>query len=257
MKKLKLSVVAFGLLAAFNTANAEGVKDLAPNQYDCTVDELELFVMKRTENLRKESAIVTWEDFKKTAQIAKNAPSSTTANGSVQAEQAAKNKIEKSGGTTGEVEDDCPLFFEDIPDLPDMSGVSLDGLGGMFSGGLDDLQKLASEQMEQLAKTLTETLKAGVCERLSTDYLTELGTDVLDDSLKEEIGYTTKDIAKGNFANKVANDMLKDEYGTSNAKLLNIMDEDLNKNRENYMKRQTKSQLNTIEDGIVDGVQGK
>ena len=254
MNKLKLSVVAIGLLTTLNVAHAEGAKDYAPNQYDCTVDELELFVMKRTENLRKESAMVVWEDYKKTSQKMKSAPSNTSANGSVQSEVAAASHLKKTGGESAEAVDDCPLFYEDLPDLPDMDMSDLD-LGNLISGGLDDLKKLATEQMAQLAESLTNALKAGICERLSTDYLTELGTGILDDALKEEIGYTSGDISKGNFANRVINDSLQDEYGTSNARLLNVMDEDLNNNRENYMKRQTNSQLNIIEKDIVSNIQ--
>ncbi len=250
MNKLKLSVVAIGLLTTLNIAHAEGVKDYAPNQYDCTVDELELFVMKRTENLRKESAVVTWEDFKKTSQKMKAAPQNTASSGTTQSEVASAH-LAKTGSESAEEADDCPLFYEDLPDLPDMSNVNL---GDLMSGGLSDLKDLAAEQMEQLAKTLTDTLKAGICERLSTDYLTELGTGVLDDAMKEEIGYTTGDISKGNFANRVVNDSLQDEYGTSNAKLLNIMDEDLNNNRENYMKRQTNSQLNVVEKDMISNI---
>lgn len=252
MTKLKLSVVAIALLSTMNVAHAVEIKDYAPNQYDCTIDELELFITKRTENLRKESAVVTWEDFKKTSQLAKSSPSNSSANGTAQSEVAAASSLKKTGSENAEEEDDCPLFFEDIPDMPDMSSIDL---GGLISGGLSDLQDLANKQMTQLAETLTETLKAGICKRLSTEYLTELGTDILDDAMKEEIGYTTRDIEKGNFANKVINDGLKDEFGTSNAKLLNVMDEDLNKNRESYMKRQTNSQLNTIEKDMVSNIQ--
>lgn len=254
MKRNILFLVIGGILSSNVAFANQDIKQTPPNQYDCTIDELELYIMKRTENLRKESAIVTWEDFKKTSQIAKAAPSSSPSNGNAQSEMKEKNTIQKSGGTTGEAVDDCPLFFEDIPDL-EMPEFNLDNLGGMLSGGLSDLQDLANQQMEQLASSLMDVLREGVCERLSTDYLTELGTDVLDDALKEEIGYTTKDVAGGNFANEVINDALKDEFGTSNAKLLNVMDDELNDNRERYMERQFDKKLDDIEDNTIDSIQ--
>ncbi len=252
MKRNILFMVIGGILCPSMVYADIDIKQSAPNQFDCTVDELELFVAKRTENLRKESAVVTWDDFKKTSQVAKVSTSKTPSNGNTQAEMSAKtNSLSKTGSEDAEEQDDCPLFFEDLGDI-DMSGMSIDDLGGFFSGGLGDLQELANEQMAQLAESLTNVLKEGLCERLSTDYLVELGTDVLDDALDEEIGYTTKDIAGGNFANEVVNDSLQDEYGTSNAQLLNVMDEDLNDNRERYMDRQLDNKLDDIEDEAFD-----
>lgn len=253
--KIKLLCTLIGATLASTTAfGAAEIKELAPNQYDCTVDELELYIMKRTENLRKESSTATWEDFKKTTQAAKmtggNA-GSTPSNGSSAASIATNMSIAKTGGKSGEEVDDCPLFFEDLQDI-DMSGMEMPDLGGLFSGGLDALGDLAKEQMEQLADSLMDVLKAGICERLSTDYLTELGKDVLDDKLDEEIGYTTKDITGGNFANQVINDGLSDEYGTSNAKLLNVMDEDLNNNRERYMEKALDNKLDDFEDDALN-----
>lgn len=253
--KIKLLCTLIGATLVSTTAFGAGeIKELAPNQYDCTVDELELYIMKRTENLRKESATATWEDFKKTAQLAKmtggNA-GTTPSNGSSAASVATNMSIAKTGGKGGEEVDDCPLFFEDLNDI-DMSDMEMPDLGGLISGGLDSLGDLAKKQMEQLADSLMDVLKQGVCERLSTDYLTELGTDILDDKLSEEIGYTTRDITGGNFANEVVNDALSEEYGTSNAKLLNVMDEDLNKNRERYMEKALDDRLDDFEDEALD-----
>lgn len=245
----KILYIIIGSILSSGVTYANEIKQMAPNQYDCTIDELELFITKRTENLRKESAVATWEDFKKTSQLAKSSPSNSTSNGNVQSEMARTASLKKTGSESAEEEDDCPLFFEDIPDLPDMSGIDLGDLSGLLGGGgLGDLQDFANKQMAQLAESLAKVLKEGICKRLSTEYLTELGTDILDDAMKEEIGYTTRDIEKGNFANKVINDSLKDEFGTSNAKLLNVMDDDLNDNRERYMKRQLKGQLDDMED---------
>lgn len=264
-RKTLLSVTLGALFISSNAMAATGsIKDLSPNQYDCTVDELELFVMKRTENLRKESTITTWEDFKKVAQAKKSNPSPSAAdspsNGTAASEVARSvNPPTPTGSASGEEEDDCPLFFSELGDV-DMSGMEMPGFDdmmGMFEGGLDNLTKAASEQMEQLTDSLMNVLKEGMCERLSTEYLTELGTDVLDDVLKEEIGYTTDDIEDGGFANEVVNDQLKEEFGTSDAKLLNVMDEDLNDNREKYMEKQYDSKLDEIEDGAVDKATGK
>lgn len=254
MKKKLLYVIVGASLSSLPTFASTDIKQLAPNQYDCTVDELELYIMKRTENLRKESSVATWEDFKKTAQAAKlsgTKPSSTPANGSSAA--TVSTSLNKTGGTTAKKEDDCPLFFEDLEDV-DMSQMEFPDLGALFSGGLSSLQDLANKQMNQLADSLTKVLKEGVCERLSTDYLTKLGTGVVDGALKEEIGYTTKDISKGNFANKVVNDTLKEQTGRSDAKLLNVMDEDLNKNRERYMDRQLDKKLDSVESDALDNL---
>lgn len=257
----KYLFLCIGIILTPTTYAADGgdvIKSSSPNQYDCTVDELELFIMKRTENLRKESNLSTWQDYKEVAQKAKLNGGGTTAeqaanspsNGNAQSEAVAQAKAKakaKSGSAKGEEEDDCPLFFEGLSDIEDSELPTMDEIGDMISGGLASLQKLAEEQMKQLSESLMNVLKAGMCERLSKDYLTKLGTKLLDSKLKEEIGYTTKDISKGNFANKVINDSLKDQYGTSNAKLLNVMDEDLNKKRENFMKRQMDGKLNSME----------
>lgn len=253
MKKSLLYVMIGVATSTPSFANTD-IKALAPNQFDCTVDELELHIMKRTENLRKESSTATWEDYKKTAQAAKSSggsSSNTAANGSSAA--TASEEINQTGSTDAEEEDDCPLFFEDLQDV-DMSGMEIGDLGSLFSSGLSSLQDMANEQMNQLAESLTNVLKEGLCERLSTEYLTELGTGVLDDQLKEEIGYTTSDITGGNFANEVVNDSLQEEHGTSNAKLMNVMDEDLNYNRERYLKKQLDNKLDDVEDNFVDNI---
>ncbi len=263
---LKRTLISLSLAASIVptlSLAASDIKSLAPNQYDCTVDELELFVMKRTENLRKESTLSTWEDFKQVSHAKQNSKtthsSNTAGNGTTASEVAnSVNPPKKTGSTSGEEEDDCPLFFEGLNDV-DMDGMEMpswDELGGMIGGGLDSLTDLASEQMSQLAESLTNVLKAGVCERLSSEYLSELGKDILDDKLKEEIGYTTKDIEGGSFANEVVNDQLKEEFGTSDAKLLNVMDEDLNDNRERYMEKQYDNKLDDVEDAGVSKITG-
>lgn len=255
--KRKLLYVAIGAAISLPSFAASDIKSQAPNQYDCTIDELELHIMKRTENLRKESTVATWEDFKKTAQAQKmsggtgSSASNTPANGSSAAE--ASTAMKKTGSTSAKEEDDCPLFFEGLTDI-DTSGMSIDDLGGLFTGGLSSLQDLANEQMAKLSESLTNVLKEGLCSRLSSEAVMDFGTDLLDDALKDEIGYTTKDISGGNFANEVVNDSLKEEKGSSNAKLWNVMDEDLNDNREKYMEKQLDNKLDDVGDSIEDSV---
>lgn len=255
MKFLVISIAMFLSPLTFAEDSVEAVKNRAPNEYDCTIDELELHITKRTENLRKESTLSSWEDFKTTAQQAKlngggtssQQASNSSANGDAQAEALAQAQ---TGGSTGEEEDDCPLFFEDLEDI-DTDSFEMPDLGSLFSNGLSDLDAFVTEQVSQLTTSLMNVVKAGVCERLSTEYLTDLATDVLDDQLDEEIGYTTDDITGGSFANEVINDQLKAEYGTSNAKLLNIMDDDLNDKRESFMGKQLDNQLDSVEDEMI------
>lgn len=256
MKKSLLFILVGLALSqpALATSAKSVVKNAAPNQYDCTVDELELYITKRTEDLRRDSDLGTWEDFKKAATNAKkngmNSTNSTETGGDVAAEAKAKaDAMASTGGGTGSEEDDCPLFYSDLKDLeiPDLGD-----LGGLISGGLSGLQDKAKEQMSNLADTLMDTVKQGVCKRLSTDYIVDKGTDFLDDNLKEEIGYTTKDITGGNFANEVLNDSLQEEYGASNAKLLNLLDPKLNNARENFIERQIDKHLDEAEDNVMD-----
>lgn len=262
-KKILIALIGVALSpSAFSNTN---IKLSAPNEYDCTVDELELYIMKRTENLRKETTIVPWEDFKTAkakAQINGETPqgaaSASGANGNAVAESVAKaqsSALQKSGSANGsdDDEEECNLFFSDLEDI-NMDDMTIDfsQLGGLLSGGLDFLKDFATEQFTQLTESLMDVIKAGFCERLSTDYLTELGTDYLDDQLKEDYGYTTSDMTSGKFANQVLNDQLQDEYGDSDAKLLNIMDEDLNDNRERYMEKALDNKLDSIEDEIFE-----
>lgn len=262
-KKILIALIGISLSpSAFSDTN---IKLSAPNEYDCTIDELELYIMKRTENLRKETTIVPWEDFKTAkakAQINGETPqsvaSSSGANGNAVAESVAKaesSALQNSGSTTGSDDDkeECNLFFSDLEDInmDDMT-VDFSKLGGQVSGGLDFLKDFATKQFTQLSESLMEVIKSGFCERLSTEYLTELGHDYLDDQLKENYGYTTKDMTSGKFANQVLNDQLQEEHGTSDAKLLNIMDDELNDNRERYMGKTLDYKLDTIEDEILE-----
>lgn len=259
-KKILVTLVGVALSPSAFSATVD-TKLMAPNQYDCTVDELELYVMKRTESLRKESSLTTWEDFKTTqakasSSVAQSA-SNSGANGNATAEAIAmadaSANLKKTGTTDGKEKDEeeCNLFFSDMEDI-NMDDMEISMPEGGFSGGLDMLTDFAKEQATQLWGSLSKVLTDGFCERLSTDYLTELGTDYLDDQLKEEYGYTTDDIAGGNFANEVVNDNLKEDRGTSDAQLLNIMDEDLNKKRESYMKKQLDNKLDDVEDEILE-----
>ncbi len=262
-KKILTVLVAIGLSqVAFSNVDP---KLSAPNQFDCTVDELELYVLKRTENLRKKSTISTWEDYKVTAAKAEingktnsAAAGDSAANGNATAEalEAAKNEeLNKTGGGEGldGEEETCNMFFSEIEDV-DMSDTDIDfsNIGNPFNGGLSGLTDMATAQVSQLGESLMNVLKEGMCERLSSDYLLELGTDALDDMLGDEIGYTTGDISGGNFANEVVNDQLKEEHGTSNAKMYNIMDQDLNNKRESYMNKMLNNKLDDIEDEILD-----
>lgn len=264
--KKVLPALTFILLSGISTnaisADAEfNLKLAEPNKYDCTIDELELYVMKRSENLRKDTTLTTWQDFKtikKNAQLSgstSSAAKGSSASGNADAEALAKIKaadLAKTGSTTGQKdEEECNLFFSDMMDI-EMPESSDTDYAEMLKGGLSALKELAKEQVKLLAQSLTNVIKAGFCERMSTEYLTDLGTDYLDGVLKENYGYTTDDINDGNFANKVINDQLVEQNGDSNAKMFNIMDPELNKKRERYMEKMLDNKLDSMEDELLE-----
>ena len=257
---LALSQTAF---AASTAENKAFVKNSAPNQYDCTIDELELFITKRTEDLRRDNGLTAWEDFKIKAHNLKKANKNghSSESGGDASSEALHGATGSSSGTTDE-EDDCPLFFSDLNDLPPPPQEDdkekdniLNVIASVLNGGaLEVLQKQAANSIKNLSKTLTDTLKKGICKRLSTEHLTELGTSVLDKNMKEKFGYTTKNIQNGTFVNNIVNDSLQSEYGDSNAKLINLLDPRLDRHRDNLIKRIVKNSLDGIEDGVTDSL---
>ena len=250
----KILVIAIGSIIATtsNLTNAAEInlKVSAPNEYDCTVDELELYVTKRTENLRRGTSISAWEDFKK-AQSGSDVAEST---GDVSAD-AATAAAGAAGADDDEEDEECSLFYDDLKEMDtSVFDITLPEIGAGIANAGTALAALAKEQTKLMAESMAAVLEKTICERATTEYLTEVATGIANTQLNETYGYDIDDFTDEDFKSTIVNDQLKQETGTSNGKMLNILDTDLNDNRESYMEKTMNGYLDNAEDIGVDGI---
>lgn len=257
--KNKLLLLSSMIIISLNTnASNSDIKYQAPSQYDCSVSETELYMAKRTNHLMKKSSIMPWEKFKKVAAAAKRssverAKQNKTGNPATDAKNLELAKT--GGGDEKDNAEDCGILTADFEDFEFPSGIGdsfNDALDLLTGDPLASLQKLAEKKANEMAENLISAVKDGFCSRMSPEYLGGLLKDNVSKVMKKELGYSLNESTKDDFLNKVVGDQLKDEFGTSNARLLNVMDEDLDDNRKRYMENYTKKQLNSAEKKYID-----
>lgn len=203
--------------------------DKVVNDYDCTVEELQSYIGKKTEGLvQRKSPIPVFDEFVKRNTARSSAG---TAGGPVQ-------------GSGGEAAEDCNYFWGDLEKVkfekPD-SGL----IGAILSGDISAILNKSKERVYDIATGMAEEIQKGLCERLSTDNVLETVTDYGDEALENATGgYDSGDITDPDL-NGMINGGLKGSYG-SVGKLINVFDPDLDKNRSGAILKETDRQMESM-----------
>lgn len=225
-----------------NEGSSSGGNEVNP--YDCTVEEVQIFMMKKTESTRVDSAIATWEDFKKSA-----VPVTTAASGGYPANSPENSAV---GGVTEE--ETCPMFFTDaqLSDLDidlDISSFSIDNLVGLLNGELSGLADSAKDGLENLSDSLIGELEKGICERLSSEYIGGLINDKINEGIQSGTGFGLDEINSQDFINNLISKSLNEALDGSLG-IYNIFDSRFVDNATNLLNseldRQTKELDNFI-----------
>jgi hypothetical protein len=217
-----LIVLSFSAYAA--TDNSSKVA----NDYDCTINELQSYMGKKTESMtQRETAIAPFDDFQK-GNVART--SSANAGGAAAAEK----------NPDGTPKEECNYFWGDLEDIKyekkDDSGI----LDAILSGDIGGLVNASKERVMEVATGMTDEIKKGVCKRLSTENVKKTVIDYGDDALKGSTGYDTGDITDPDL-NGFVNDGLKGGFGNT-GKLINVFDPAQDKNRANVILKETDRQ---------------
>lgn len=230
----KKTLISTLIVLSFSAHAATDNSSKIANDYDCTINELEAYMGKKTESLvQRDTAIATFDNFKK-GNVAKT--SAANAGG---AAASATN-------ADGTPKEECDYFWGDLDDIKyeskDDSGI----LDAILSGDIAGLVSAAKDRITQVADGMTEEIKKGVCKRLSTENVKKTVIDYSDDALKSSTGYNTGDITNPDL-NGFINDGLSSGFG-STGKLINVFDASQDKNRSNVLLKETDRQTKSMMD---------
>lgn len=241
--KFSKKLILFPIIACSYTFAANDIGEVNP--YDCTVEELQIYLLKKTESTRIDSSIATWEDYKKNV-----IPVTTAASGGHPANSAENAAV---GGVTEE--ETCPMFFTDaqLSDINiDTSSLSIDSLIGLLNGNVSSLADSAKDSLSSLAEGLVSELEKGICERLSTEYISNLAEDALNGAVESGTGgFGLGDITNENFASNLIENSLNQALDGSLG-LYNIFDENFAQRAENALNRESNRQLDELEKAITN-----
>jgi len=258
--KAKKAILSIAIASSFSAFAANEVNNLPTNRYDCTPSEVKLFMSKQTESMFHDSGIRNWEETKTMTVLAKTNPTmkvklESTGNPAQDAKLAKQATAQVEAASEEQTE--CDMMFAEYAKI-DLGGGEIPDvdIGDLVSGGLDSLVAMAEKEMANMMAAMKEAIN-DMCSRVTPDAATEFVTDNVNKSLKREYGYNMNDVKKGTIYNDVVNDALKEEFDDSDAKLLNVFDDDLDKNRERYIKRQQKSFVKDKKGDASDSIQDK
>jgi hypothetical protein len=217
-----LIVLSFSAHAAIDNSSK------VANDYDCTINELQSYMGKKTESMtQRETAIAPFDDFQK-GNVART--SSANAGGAAAAEK----------NPDGTPKEECNYFWGDLDDIKyeqkDDSGI----LDAILSGDIGGLVNASKERVLEVATGMTDEIKKGVCKRLSTENVKKTVIDYGDDALKDGTGYGVDDVTDPDL-NGFVNDGLKGGFGNT-GKLINVFDPAQDKNRANVILKETDRQ---------------
>jgi hypothetical protein len=223
-KTLMSTLVVLSFTAHAATDNSSKVA----NDYDCTINELQAYMGKKTESMvQRESAIAPFDDFMK-GNVAKT--SASTAGG----------KAPAATNPDGTPKEECNYFWGDLEDIKyerkDDSGL----LDAILSGDINGIVNASKDRITEVAEGMTDEIKKGVCKRLSTENVKKTVIDYSDDAIKGSTGYDTGDITDPDM-NGFINDGLKAGFGNT-GKLINVFDPAQDKNRSNVIFKETDRQ---------------
>lgn len=224
MKNFQLTALALSL--SFILSGNAIAADLKVGEYDCTIDEVQSYMLKRSEGLRRDTTISTWEDFKGAAK---------TTNASTAGGQSSTTKA-----------DDCSTIFDDGAKLPDIDyGKDDSGLGGIIgsilSGDIGGLAKQAGEKIIDVSTGLIDEMKKGVCKRLSADNIEKDVNGVI----KGQTGSSTTSILNGSAVNKAINSEIEESLGRT-GKLINVFDSGLDNSRNRAINNEINRQMDSV-----------
>lgn len=235
-KKFKKTILALSLIASFSMAGVSvaaesSVPDssLAPNEYDCSPEELTSYIEKKSEGIvQRDTGITDFESFKIASQ-------GVGSNLDTYANQAGNSSSLVSN------QEQCDYFWGDIDDIS-IDDSLFSTISGIFSGGgLSSIYDAASERITNVADGMISTIKKGLCKRLNTDTIKKQVYNYGDDILKEQTGYRSSSMNP----NTIINDVLSDNLG-STGRLLNINDPNLDSTRSNAVNREVTRQINLL-----------
>jgi hypothetical protein len=257
--KAKKAILSIAIASSFSAFAANEVNNLPTNRYDCTPSEVKLFMSKQTESMFHDSGIRNWEETKTMTVLAKTNPTmrvelESTGNPAQDA-KLAKQATAQVQAEAGEEQTECDMMFAEYAKI-DLGGGEVPDvdIGDLISGGLDSLVAMAEKEMADMMNAMKEALN-DMCSRVTPDAVTEFVSDNVNKSLNREYGYDMDDVKKGTIYNDVVNDALKEEFNDSDAKLLNVFDDDLDDNRERYIKRQKDNFVDDQKDTVSDAIQ--
>lgn len=232
---LKKSLLTLSLLSALSVSAISSGADsdaFAPNEYDCTPEELTSYIEKKSESIvQRDTAITDFESFKVATQgvgsnldTYANSGSGSNGNSSLVAKQ-----------------EDCDYFWGDIDDISVDDGI-FDKITGIFDGGLGGIYDMAADRIGKITDDMLGSIKKGLCKRLNTNTVKREVYKYGDQMMKQKTGYNSRVLQDPQI---IVNDVLSDNLG-STGKLLNITDPRLDSARENAMGREVKRQTNLL-----------
>lgn len=222
-KQTILSASLFGALSLSTMALADS-DSFAPNEYDCTPEELTSYIEKKSESIvQRDTAITDFESFKIATQgVGSNLDTYSSTAG--------------NAGTSSLAADDCDYFWGDIDDISLDTGM-FDKIMGVLNGDIGGIYDMASERISQVADGMLTSIKKGLCNRLSTSAVKKQVYKYGNEMMKQNRVLTDPNI--------VINDVLSDNLG-STGRLLNIADPKLDSARAGAISREEKRQIDSI-----------
>jgi hypothetical protein len=210
-----------GVMAAAGT-------DKVVNDYDCTVQELQSYMGKKTEGLvQRKSPLPVFEEFVK---------NKTTRTSAGQAGGAAPKGAE---------EEDCNYFWGDLEKVKIEKPEDGSIIGDILSGDISAILTKSKERVLDIATGMAEEIQKGICKRLSTDNVMDTVTDYGDGVLEEATGgYDSGDITDPDL-NGMINGGLKGSYGNV-GKLINPFDPSADKKRSSAILKETDHQIESM-----------
>lgn len=236
----KRSILSVSLVSVFSLSAvaADDYDSLAPNEYDCTKDELISYIEKKSESIvQRDTAITDFESFKIATQ-------GVGSNLDTYANVAGK------AGTSQLAAEDCDYFWGDIDEVSiDMDSELFDKIWSVLNGGgIDAIYDLASQRISSITDGMLTNIKKGLCSRLNTTSVKREVYKYGNELLKQNEIINRNINSSGDVNNEIngfINSALSESLG-STGKLLNLADPKLDNTRNIAVERETKRQLDSI-----------
>lgn len=227
-KKTILSISLFGALSLSTVALADS-DSFAPNEYDCTPEELTSYIEKKSESIvQRDTAITDFESFKIATQGVGSNLDTYSSTGGI-------------AGGSSLVAEDCDYFWGDIDDISIDTGL-FDKILGVLDGDMGGIYDMAADRIAKVADGMLTSIKKGLCNRLSTSAVKKQVYKYGNEMMKQQTGYNSRVLTDPNI---VINDVLSDNLG-STGRLLNIADPRLDSARAGAVSREEKRQIDSI-----------